>query len=163
LNAWGARNTEFSFDKDSLLDRTFRTALAEEQRLGTPERMANPLRAFLLVFVAQGIIDNGGLQYFFENDFLGQPPYSLFVDAYREIGAPEEASELAAAAELFPFPEPHKQSERRNAILDKYLDGGSHRRDSPFEPYTHLICGNEKIFPLLLEYVQKHAAAFSLE
>ena len=43
----------------------------------------------IVVYAAQGIIDNGGFQYLFESDFPGCPPCSLTVPAFRRNGARE--------------------------------------------------------------------------
>jgi hypothetical protein len=134
--------------------------MAEVARVGNPALLPAAVRTVLLVHAAQGVIDNGGLQYFFESDWPGQPPYSNFVDAYRAIGAVSEASAIAAAVELFPFSEPHKHRGRRDEFLERFLDGGSHREDSPFEPYTDQLCGNERIWKHLAEYVATNRAAF---
>jgi hypothetical protein len=150
-----------SFDRNSILEKAFRIALAEYQKIGALESMPTPMRTMLAVYNAQGIIDNGGMQYFFENDWAGQPSYSVFVEAYGNIGANEEASALAAAVELFPFPDPQKHQERRREFLEQFLDGGSHRKDSPFNPYTDKVCGSERVFELLQEYVEKHPKEFS--
>ena len=110
--------------------------MAEVERVGDPDNLPSPVRTVVLVHAAQGLIDNGGLQYFFESDFPGQPPYSVFVEAYRAIGANGEADALADAVNLFPFADPHRSRERRENFLETFLDGGAHRPDSPFEPFT---------------------------
>ena len=38
------------------------------------DRLSDPLRTFVIVYSAQGLIDNGGLEYFFASDFPGNPP-----------------------------------------------------------------------------------------
>ncbi|GAB1263586.1 DMP19 family protein [Aurantivibrio infirmus] len=43
-------------------------------------------KTIVMVVSAQGIIDNGGFEYFFENTFEGNPSLQDFVVAYREIG-----------------------------------------------------------------------------
>jgi hypothetical protein len=146
--------------RPSKFDRLLRFALAEVERVGDPDSLPPPLRTVVLVHAAQGIIDNGGLQYFFENDFPGRPPYSVFVDAYRAIGAHEEARAIAEAVKLFPFANPHRFRALRDKFLEKFLHGGAHRPDSPFEPFTHKLCGNEKVWQLLQTYVRKHSDSF---
>jgi hypothetical protein len=144
----------------SELDRALKYALAEVERVGVPDKLQPPVRTVVLVHAAQGIIDNGGLQYFFESDFPGQPPYSVFVDAYRAIGADEEASALAEAVKLFPFADPHRFQTRRDKFLERFQHGGAHRSDSPFEPYTDRLCGNQNVWRLLKKYVRHHAESF---
>src|SRR5688500_18729456 len=100
--------------KRNQLDRAMEYTCAELERVGDLEKLPRAVRTVAVVQVAQGIIDNGGLQYFFESDFPNQPPYDIFVDAYREIGAIVEADALAAAVRLFPFAEPHKNQTARD-------------------------------------------------
>lgn len=44
------------------------------------------MRTVALVLIGQAAIDNGGLKYFFENDWLEGVTYSHFADAYERIG-----------------------------------------------------------------------------
>jgi hypothetical protein len=142
------------------LDRAIDYAMAQVALAGSLDKLPMPVRTVLLVHNAQGIIDNGGLQYFFESDFPANPPYALFVDAYRAIGADAEATALADAVKLFPFEEPHKHQRRRDEFLEQYLDGGAHRPDSPFEPFTDQLCGNKMVWRLLEAYVERNATVF---
>jgi hypothetical protein len=144
----------------SQFDRALTHALAEVERVGDPDGLPPAVRTVVLVHAAQGIIDNGGLQFFFESDFPRQPPYSVFTDAYRTIGADAEAQALEDAAKLFPFARPHKFRHRRNKFLAEFLDGGAQRPDSPFEPYTSKLCGNTEVWRLLEQYVRRNAKSF---
>jgi tetratricopeptide (TPR) repeat protein len=144
------------------LDAAIHYAVDQANHLSDPLQLPEPLRTVFLVQGAQGIIDNGGLQYFFGRDWEGQPPYSIFVDAYRTIGAKAEADALAAAIASFPFSDPHKDQDRRREFMDQFLlkaDGTRHRPDSPFERYD--ICGSDTVWRLLADYVQAHAGLFS--
>ena len=135
-------------------------ALAEIKRVGRLSRLPPEIQTVVLVHAAQGVIDNGGLQYFFEADFPGRPPYSVFVDAYRTIGANGEAAALAEAAKLFPFNDPHKFQQRRNRYLDRFQAKFGHRADSPFEPYTKQLCGNKEVWRRLKLYISRNAKSF---
>lgn len=147
--------------KNKLLDSASDFAFAELKRHGKePSSLPVPLRTVVIVYSAHGIIDNGGLQYFFEADFPGNPPYSVFVDAYRAIGAEAEATALAEAVKLFPFEEPHLHMGRRDEFLGQFEHGGGDRTDSPLEPFTNTICGSEAVWQLLASYVANHASAF---
>jgi hypothetical protein len=144
----------------SKLDRALKYALAEVERVGDPDKLPPAVRTVVLVHAAQGIIDNGGLEYFFEADFPGRPPYSIFVEAYRTIGAREEAQTIAEAVKLFPFANPHRFQSMRDKFLDQFQDEGGHRPDSPFEPLTDKLCGNKSVWKLLEAYVEQHAESF---
>lgn len=144
----------------SKFDRALNYALAEVDRVGDPDKLPPPVRTAVLVHAAQGLIDNGGLQYFFESDFPGKPPYSIFVDAYRTVGASNEAKALADAVELFPFENPHRFQAQRDKFLEQFLNGGAHRPNSPFEPFTDVLCGNKNVWRMLETYVERHVESF---
>ncbi len=57
----------------------------------SPYNRGEQLLTVWAVEQAQGIIDNGGFQYFFENDWPENPSYSVFIDSFRRIGAGEAA------------------------------------------------------------------------
>jgi hypothetical protein len=100
-------------------DKAIDHALREFDRVGDLDKLPRAIRTVAIVQSAQGIIDNGGLQYFFESDFPNQPPYTIFVDAYREIGASAEADALGSAVALFPFAQPHKDKAGRDSFLER--------------------------------------------
>jgi hypothetical protein len=117
-------------------------------------RLRLPQRTFLLVYGAQGIIDNGGLRYFFENDFPHQPPYSLFVNAYRRIWSRKEAAALSRAVGYFPFRQPHRSMELRREFM------ASLPQSHDFFRLDRQVCGNEAVWSRLAAYVVEHGAAF---
>lgn len=141
-------------------ERVIDFATSEFDRVGDPTLLPPVVRAVALVVAAQNLIDNGGLQYFFESDFIGKPPYSMFVEAYRAIGANDEAQALEDAVQLFPFENPHLVQHLRNDFLEQYQSGGAHRADSPFEPFTHMLCGNHNVWQLLDEYIELKLDSF---
>ena len=113
-----------------------------------------PLQSLVLVYSAQGVIDNGGFQYFFESDWPSSPDYSIFSNAYRAIGATQVADAIDRAIRLFPFDEPHLNLELRNEFLSSL-------------PENHLlfqlgdsICGNESVWLQLSDYVRQNIQVF---
>ena len=84
---------------------------------GDLPKLEEPYRTVATIVSAQGVIDDGGLRYFFENDWPGQPPYSVICDAYRRIGACAQADAIGAAAELFACAEPERDARRRLELL----------------------------------------------
>lgn len=146
--------------RPSKFDRALKYALAEVDRVGHPDKLAPPVRTVVLVHAAQGIIDNGGLEYFFESDFPGQPPYSRFVEAYRRIGALEEAQALADAVKLFPFANPHRHQAHRDKLLEQFLCDSSNPPKNPFGSLTDKLCGNKNVWRRLEAYVDHHADSF---
>ena len=85
-------------------------------------RLPESVRIFLLVNGAQGVIDNGGYNYFFRQDWPGNPPYGDFADAYEAIGCIRQAADLRRVALSFPFSEPHLHKEERKAFIDARYD-----------------------------------------
>jgi hypothetical protein len=84
------------------------------------------------------MVENGGLQYFFENDWPEKLPYSLFVDALTHIGAREASQILARAVSSFPFPEPHLNRLGRNEYMNecRARDG---RENTEFERLSYKL------------------------
>ena len=105
---------------------------------------------------AQGIIDNGGLEYFYESDFPANPPYSLFVEAFRRIGAESVASCIEDTSRMFPFPQPHLHESRRQQWLDAVKNDETHE----FVRLSRRACGDESVFRKLAEYVERHRSAY---
>jgi hypothetical protein len=81
-------------------------------------QLKEPLLTVWAVEQAQGIIDNGGFQYFFENDWPENPEYSLFVDAFRRIGAAEASDCIQDAASMFPSSTPQLDCDMRREHMD---------------------------------------------
>ncbi len=111
-----------------------------------------PVQMVMTVCTAQGIIDNGGLQYFYEADFEDQCPYSDFVDAYHAVGAMAAAELIARSYKLFPFSEPHLFEAKRQ----KWLDETREQEDHAFHVLSDRLIGNKSVFPKLKEYMRAH-------
>lgn len=102
-----------------LLDSIADVAFAKLKGVGEDaQRLSDPAQTIVVVYAVQGVMDNGGLRYFFENDWPGNPQYSFFADAYRRIGATSEAGAILAATALFDRPDPHLDAEYRIAVMD---------------------------------------------
>jgi hypothetical protein len=98
----------------SFLDRAAEYTYKELERVGgDPSKLEVPLQTVAVLYSVQAIIDNGGFQYLFENDFPFSPPYSTFSDAYRRIGASQDAERLDKAVAMFPFESPHLHQQKR--------------------------------------------------
>jgi hypothetical protein len=135
------------------LNRASTIALRQLKAVGDDVRFL-PLipRTVVTVFCAQGVVDNGGLRFFFENDWPGQPPYSVFIEAYRRIGCKRASQALAEAVALFPFGRPHRYMERRQTFMDSLPE--SH-------PLFHdRVCGDTQVWENLEAYVRLHWPAF---
>ena len=118
--------------------------------------LPTPLQTVVVINSAQGIIDNGGLEYFYESDFDGTPPYSLFVDAYRRIGADGAASCIESTQGMFPFGQPHQHEKERQLWLDTVKNNEDHE----FVRLSRKICGDEVVWARSAEYVAANHDAF---
>jgi hypothetical protein len=83
----------------------------------SPLQLPLPLFQVWAVRSAMGVIDNGNLAYFFENDWTGNPDYARFVGAYRAVGSNESADCLEDAVALLGLKDPHLQYEARRRII----------------------------------------------
>ena len=124
---------------------------------GDWDQLPVPLQTLLIVEAAQGMIDTGGLEYFYEADFPNNPPYASFVDAYRRIGAEEAASCIEASALMFPFAEPQLFAPLREVWLERIRL----ERDHEFKRLSRRICGDESVWRKLADYVTAHRRDFS--
>lgn len=115
-----------------------------------------PLQTLLLVESAQGIIDNGGLAYFYESDFPHTPPYSDFAEAYRRIGAESAALCIEASSLMFPFEDPHFFEPLRELWLERLQAD----QTQEFARLNAQVCGDTTVWEKLAAYVQSNRAAF---
>ena len=108
-------------------------------------------QTILAVSSAQGVIDNGGFQHFFEGDWPDKPPYSYFSDAYRRIGAEGAAQCIDRAAALFPFAQPERHGKRRQRFLKSLPEAHE------LFVLGDRVCGDVEVWSLLETYVRDHA------
>lgn len=141
-------------DSYAVIDEAFKSAVRE---IDSGARLFDltPLKQVVLVVMgAQGVIDNGGFQYFYEADWPNKPPYSLFINAFKEIGANKVADCIAESVELFPFPNPHLAVDARNVFLDSQGEG------SQFEILADRVMElHEDTMSKLAAYIRKHQPA----
>ena len=113
-------------------------------------KLSFPEQVVVVIYSAQGVIDNGGFQYFFERDFPNKPDYAVFIRAYAEIGAVIEAKSLETAVSMFGFSDPHLHTEKRRYFLDQLDEEGA------FFKLEDELCGNGEIWEKLEEYACQH-------
>jgi len=146
-------------DQDEFLEQAYELTRSKLEDLGDDiSKLSAPFRVLVLVYSAQCHVDNGGLVSFFESDWEGNPPYELFSAAYREIGHEDGATSLEQAVATFPFEQPHLQDEKRRQFLEQHYD----HDEIGIRGWDDLLCGDARVWPLLADYVRKHAAAFGL-
>ena len=125
-----------------------------KQNGGDPRTLGLPEQTVAVIYGAQGVIDNGGFRYFFENNWPGRPPYSLFSDAYRRIDATDAADCLDRAVRLFPSPRPHLAMGMRNRFMDALPE------DDQLFALGGRVCGDTTVWTKLERYVGQHTEAF---
>lgn len=137
---------------DTLSDEAFRRMSAVDDNL---QRMEEPYRTIAIIYSAQGVIDNGGLVYFFANDWPHRPPYSEYADAYERIGCIDAANALRSAAESFPIERPELHREQRRAYIEANYE------ESTFEVkgWDDCICGDEQVWKNLAAWARTHRVA----
>ena len=141
----------------SFLDRAAEYAYRELERVGgDPSKLDLPQQTVAILYSVQAIIDNGGFQYLFENDFPHDPDYSRFVEAYRRIGANSAAERLEKAVAMFPFENPHRYQDQRLSFMET-LD-----EESEFFELGNEVCGDERVWADLEAYAKTNAASFPI-
>jgi hypothetical protein len=139
----------------SFLDQAAAHAYKELERLGgDPSKLEVPLQTVAILYYSQAIIDNGGFRYLFENDLPFCPPYSMLSNAYRRIGANQDADRLERAVAMFPFENPHLYQEKRLAFMD------SLEENDEFFELGDEVCGDKKVWTALEDYAQKNAETY---
>ncbi|TWU10042.1 hypothetical protein Pla52o_57990 [Novipirellula galeiformis] len=114
--------------------------------------LAEPYRTVAIVFAAQGVIDNGGLTYFFEADFPTSPPYSLFSDAYRRIGMRAAADAIDDAAASFGLDRPEADARFRREFMNSQF--GTEEGESKLDiQWNDCICGDKSVWKSLYTWV----------
>lgn len=137
---------------DALSDMAFQRMSAVDNDLS---RMDEPFKTIAIVYSAQGIIDNGGLRYFFESDWPHKPPYSEFADAYERIGHVDAANALRSAAASFGVDRPESNREVRVAYMDANYD----EEAFGVRGWDDCICGDARVWKDLAMWARTHQGA----
>jgi len=138
---------------NNFLDLASETSLKELDKVEVNIQILDePFKTIATVYSAQGIIDNGGLEYFFESDFPDNPSYQLFIDAYTEIGAVEEAKCIQQSLSFFDISNPELNLAARTEFLKSLPTDFSHE----FQIISNRICGSEIVWTLLEKYAEQN-------
>lgn len=141
-------------DQEALLDRAINIVFERLNQVdGDVSKLEEPFRTVAIIHSAQGVIDNGGLVYFFESDWPNQPPYSLFIDAYRQIGKEDSAAAIEYAAKSFGVPDPEKHVELRNKFMQQHFWSDSEHYEPTVE-WDDDICGDEEVWCKLAQWIR---------
>jgi len=123
---------------------------------GVIDALAVPLQTLLLVESAQGMIESGGLAFFYEADFPNNPPYADFVAAYRRIGAEAAAECIEQTERMFPFDAPQYFEDLRQLWLERLCADPA----GAFAGLSERISSDASVWLRLAEYVARNRAAF---
>ena len=123
---------------------------------GDITKLDDPLHTAAIIFAAQGVIDNGGLRYFFESNWPYHPPYSVFADAYERIGRLAAASAIREAAATFGVDDPEHHCDLRCDYIDEHYDSDTYEVIG----WNDCICGDEEVWTDLTAWLksQKNVA-----
>jgi hypothetical protein len=142
--------------EENLLDIAAERVYKELEKVGgDPTKLPYLLRPVAILYTVQAMVDNGGFQYLFENNFPFCPPYSVFSEAYRQIGAHDAADQLDKAVAFFPIENPENDQKGRN----KFMDSLSESND--FFLLGNEVCGDQRVWELMEMYVKNHSEAFA--
>lgn len=128
---------------DQASDRAFERLAAVD---GNILRLDEVARTIVVIYSAQGVVDNGGLRAFFGGDWPGHPPYTLHADAYRRIGAIASAQAIEQATIMFAIEEPERHMTQRSLALQGAVGA---RIDEL------ALTDSEEVWRLLARYVEE--------
>jgi len=138
-------NKEDSSPLDSLIDAAFARFAEVDFELS---KLEEPARTMVIITSAQGRIDNGGLRCFFEGDFPGTPPYSLFEEAYARIGCATISAAIKDAVRSFGLASPESCVEERRAYMNDHLDEES----QAIRGWDDRGCGDTTVWSKLVQW-----------
>ena len=143
-----------------LADTTLKRILKQHGDDVDPSKIPKPQQTVLLVYHSHGIIGNGGFQYLFEGDFLGDPEFLLTRQAYKTIGASDASAAFEKAFAVFPNSTPPSDIDCRLEMWQSKYDIMDIIKDksSPDAIYFHAMDG---IMEKLNAYIKSNEAAFA--
>lgn len=142
-------------DPDELLAVVFKRIVRRYSGNLNVMQLKEHERVFLLAYDAWGIINNGGFNYLFERNILGDPRFEETAAAFAAIGCDVAAEAFAKVFALFPDRRPPEDVRLR---LHLYRQGPGVRRGAIDEQF---FAADKEIQRLLLAYVQNHREEFT--
>jgi hypothetical protein len=120
-------------------------------------QLPESVKTFVLVYSAQGVIDNGGYYRFFDSDWPNRPPYSQFIDAYAKIGCKSQSKDFERVVTSFPFTDPHIKSEKRQKYMNDHYD----EENFEVRGWGDILCGDEDVWEKLAVYYHQNKSDFA--
>ena len=119
--------------------------LVDKEALSGAQSLTAAEAIVVAIWHASGIIENGGLQYFYEQDLDAE----VIAAAYDQIGCPECAEVLRLSRSLFPEPVAMADRDARVEFVENHRE--------LFEPLDHRFWECDTQMPQRLdEYVRTH-------
>src|SRR5688500_13298928 len=123
-----------------------------EKKLSAPTLV----RPVVTTYSAQGVIDNGGFPYLFENDWPGLKDWNIFTDDFEAVGHMKGAAAIRTALRLFPRGKPQKDLKKRRKYIFETLGG----LDGKLGKFDGPICDKSAVLErLLVRYIKIHKIA----
>ena len=136
-------------DDFRLIDEAFLKLAEREKRHGT-EALSEPEKVVGLVWHVYGIVQNGGLHYFFEHTF----DVEEVARAYEAVGLRKQAAILRRAISKFPLSRRPRSFKQCMRILDEH--------DEYFDALGMKFLSDEGEFErVVAAYIKKHPQDFS--
>jgi hypothetical protein len=112
-------------DDESVLSSLSAEAFERLESVGSdPLRFPEPWKTIVLIRSVQGVIDNGGFTYFFENDWPNKAPYEEFAMAYDRIGKHDAAIAIRDAVSAMGLVNAETRIDDRRAYIER--NGNEH-------------------------------------
>lgn len=112
-------NGFFERDDSELIDKLFDYVMENDF---DPVTATEPERALIYLVTAYGILGNGGLRYFFENDFEDSVSHQEVITFFSKIGNDNTAEILLKAINLFPDGVVPSDLGERSVLLDNLFN-----------------------------------------
>lgn len=130
-------------DDDNYVDSKFAEALRDREHPSDDQLL------LLSLYIANGVIENGGLVFFFEKDFEGGVTHAQIASMYEQIGMSELARLLRKAFSVFPSGRPQEDLFKRDEVLS------SQKVSDYFEELgPYLFKETARFTPLIAEYLR---------
>ncbi len=139
-------------DDNSLLDTLSTEAFERLENCGSdPLRLQEPWKTIVMIYSAQGIIDNGGFTYFFENDWPNHTPYEEFALAYERIGKQDAAIAIRNAVAAMGIENAEHRIDERRAYIER---NGNDHAPSVAGWNDDAILGDETVMTSLADWIR---------
>jgi hypothetical protein len=118
-------------------------------------------RVVMLVWHGSGIIDNGGFEYLFEDDFPGDPGFRLTAQAFEQIDCEQAAAAFREAMAIFPDSRVPPDIDVRVKLYKQASESRREAINMKFWQADWEEAGEQRLRHKVAEYIRRHKAAFA--